>query len=76
MAGRCPDGRHERNQDKPPDPTFVVPTMEFDYATLSGKTSDPESPVPFLSASESEHGAIHANMIQKKGSKDDYTMMS
>ena len=32
--------------------------------------------MPFLAASESEHGAIHANFIQSKGSKDKYTMMS
>ena len=56
VAGRCPDGRHEKSVEQL-DSSFVVPTVEFDYATLHGKTSDPDSKVPFLAASESEHGA-------------------
>ena len=64
VAGRCPDSRHERNTDVSHNPDFVVPTIEFDYATPHGKTSDPDSKVPFLSASESEHGAIHATFIR------------
>ena len=67
VAGRRPDARHERDKADGSVDHFVVPTFEFDYATLSGKTSDPDSPIPFVSGSESEHGLIHANFIQPFG---------
>ena len=47
VAERCPDSRHERNTDDPQNPDYVVPAIEFDYATLHGKTSDPDSTVYF-----------------------------
>ena len=74
IASRCPDARHEGNSDDPQNPDYVVPTIEFDYATLHGKTSDTDSKIPFISASESVHGSVHANFILQKGSKDRYTM--
>ena len=76
VSGCCPDSRHEKNKDAPHNPDFVVPTVEFDYATLSGKSSEPDSKVPIISASESEHGSVFASFIRCKGSKDKYVMSS
>ena len=48
--------------------------IEFDYAKSSGKATDPESPIPFISASESFHHSSFAAFVRKKGSSDDYVM--
>ena len=48
--------------------------IEFDYAKSSGKTTDPESPIPFISALESFHHSQFASFIKKKGSGDEYVM--
>ena len=45
VAGLCPDTRHEGKPDL--DSDSAVPVIEFDYAKSSGKTTDPESPIPF-----------------------------
>ena len=72
VAGLCPDTRHEKNTD--PETGLEIPVIEFDYAKSSGKTTDPESPIPFISASESFHQSQFASFIRKKGSGDEYVM--
>ena len=72
VAGLCPDARHEKQTD--PETGNEVPVIEFDYAKSIGKATDPESPIPFISASESIHNSAFASYIKKKGSGDEYVM--
>ena len=69
---QSPDTRHEGKPDQ--DSDSAVPVIEFDYAKSSGKTTDPESPIPFISASESFHNSCFASFIRSKGSSDTYVM--
>ena len=69
VAGKAPDPQHlalkEGEESK-------APTIEFDYAKASGKAHEPESQLPIITASESQHGAVFSSIIRKKGSSDEY----
>ena len=53
VAGRRPDARHERDKADGSVDDRCVPCFQFDYAILSRKTSDPDSPIHFISGTES-----------------------
>ena len=69
VAGKSPDGQHHRASGDQ-----GIPSIEFDYAAGSGKTSDPERRIGIFTATESAHHSQLSVQYQSKGSKDEYTM--
>ena len=72
VQGLAPDSKHAKTVQ----PDDAIPTIHFDYADGSGKTSDPESKITLLMAHESLHGSIMATQIRKKGSSDEYVVQA
>merc|ERR1712086_426135 len=73
VAGKAPDPQHlalKRGDEN------KVPTIEFDYSKASGRVHEPESQLPIITASESQHGAIFSSIIRKKGSQDEYIVQT
>ena len=73
VAGKAPDPQHLalRHGEE-----SKAPTSEFDYAKASGKAHEPESQLPIITASESQHGAVFSSIIRKKGSQDEYIVQA
>merc|ERR1712086_355307 len=73
VAGKAPDPQHlalKQGDER------KVPTIEFDYSKASGRVHEPESQLPIITASESQHGAVFSSIIRKKGSQDEYVLQA
>jgi len=72
VKAKAPDPRHSTTSRE----EHQLPLIEVDYATASGKTTDPEHKIPIISASESLHGGTFCSMIRKKGAGDEYVIQA